>query len=226
MGARRRARDEESKQDRRAAILDAAGALFAESAYAAVGMQAVAERVGVVKGTLYLYFPTKEALFLALLQRQLTSWFDDVDGRLAALGPTDDAGPVAALFCASLASRPALIRLLALLHGVLEHNVGDDAVLAFKRFLLDRLARTGAAIERCRPPLTPGQGMRWLLRLHALVIGLGQITDPAPAARRALREPDLHPLIVDFGSELEDAARALLAGAERSGAANARGDRA
>ncbi len=49
--------------DRRAAILAAAGAVFADSGYAASTVEAVAAKAGIAKGSVYNYFPSKEALF-------------------------------------------------------------------------------------------------------------------------------------------------------------------
>ena len=45
------------------AILDAAWAVFAERGFARAKLDDVARRAGVSKGTLYLYFDSKERLF-------------------------------------------------------------------------------------------------------------------------------------------------------------------
>jgi AcrR family transcriptional regulator len=55
-------------QARRQAILDAALLTFAEHGFEAARLDDVAARAGVAKGTLYLYFPSKEALFEALVR--------------------------------------------------------------------------------------------------------------------------------------------------------------
>ena len=52
-------------------ILDAALAAFAERGFAATRLDDVAERAGITKGTLYLYFPSKEELFKAVVRQQL-----------------------------------------------------------------------------------------------------------------------------------------------------------
>jgi AcrR family transcriptional regulator len=57
-----------TQDERRAAILAAALDVFAENGFAAARLDDVAQKAGVAKGTLYLYFPDKEALFEALLQ--------------------------------------------------------------------------------------------------------------------------------------------------------------
>jgi AcrR family transcriptional regulator len=53
---------------RREAILDAALTVFAERGYEAARLDDMAARAGVAKGTLYLYFKDKEALFEALVR--------------------------------------------------------------------------------------------------------------------------------------------------------------
>lgn len=49
-------------------MLQAALELFAEKGYAATRLEDIAARVGVSKGTVYLYFASKEALFQALIR--------------------------------------------------------------------------------------------------------------------------------------------------------------
>ena len=54
-------------EQRRAEILSAAMVLFAENGFAATRMEDVAVRAGIAKGTVYLHFPDKEALFSELI---------------------------------------------------------------------------------------------------------------------------------------------------------------
>ena len=56
------------KQERRNEIVDAAMELFAEKGFHEVTMDTIAERVGLSKGTLYLYFKNKEALFFSIIR--------------------------------------------------------------------------------------------------------------------------------------------------------------
>src|SRR5262249_25606246 len=56
-----------SAEERRQRILAAALEAFAEQGFAAARLDDVAENAGVAKGTLYLYFKDKEALFEALI---------------------------------------------------------------------------------------------------------------------------------------------------------------
>jgi AcrR family transcriptional regulator len=53
------------REERRQAIVEAASRLFAELGYTACEMERVAAELKIAKGTLYLYFPSKESLFYA-----------------------------------------------------------------------------------------------------------------------------------------------------------------
>jgi AcrR family transcriptional regulator len=52
---------------RRCAILAAARAVFARLGYTDTGVEDIASQAGIAKGTLYLYFPSKEKVYLAAL---------------------------------------------------------------------------------------------------------------------------------------------------------------
>src|SRR5215510_7936554 len=73
-------------------ILEAALSVFAEKGFAAARMDEIALRAHVSKGTIYLYFESKEAVFRALIQATLVRRVAD----LAAL-VRDHKGPVAPL---------------------------------------------------------------------------------------------------------------------------------
>jgi len=61
------------KEARPQELLDAALELFVEKGFAATRAEEVAQRAGVSKGTLYLYYPSKEELFKAVVRHNLGS---------------------------------------------------------------------------------------------------------------------------------------------------------
>ncbi len=62
-----------SKETRPQELLDAALALFVAKGFAATRSEEVARAAGVSKGTLYLYYPSKEELFKAVVRQNLAS---------------------------------------------------------------------------------------------------------------------------------------------------------
>lgn len=61
------------KQARPQELLNAALELFVEKGFSATRSEEVATRAGVSKGTLYLYFPSKEELFKAVVRTNIAS---------------------------------------------------------------------------------------------------------------------------------------------------------
>lgn len=67
-------RREARRLDRRKAILAVASRSFLEDGYAATTMSGIAATLGGSKGTLWSYFPSKEALFAAVLDEATTAY--------------------------------------------------------------------------------------------------------------------------------------------------------
>lgn len=76
---------------RPAEITDAALALFAETGFAATTVAAIAARAGVTKGTVYLYFASKEDLFAAAVRERIVPMLEGGEALFAAhTGPSED----------------------------------------------------------------------------------------------------------------------------------------
>jgi len=69
------AKRERRKEARPGELLDAALDLFVEKGFAATRAEEVAARAGVSKGTLFLYFPSKEELFKAVVRENISGRF-------------------------------------------------------------------------------------------------------------------------------------------------------
>jgi TetR/AcrR family transcriptional regulator len=71
------AKRERRKEARPGELLDAALDLFVEKGFAATRAEEVAARAGVSKGTLFLYFPSKEELFKAVVRENIAGRFGE-----------------------------------------------------------------------------------------------------------------------------------------------------
>ena len=70
-----RVKHERRKEARPGELLAAALDLFVEKGYAATRVEEVAQRAGVSKGTLFLYFSSKEELFKAVVRENISGRF-------------------------------------------------------------------------------------------------------------------------------------------------------
>jgi AcrR family transcriptional regulator len=208
----RRASGEKEKEARRREILDLADRLLREKSYDEVKMADLAAELGLAKGTLYLCFPSKEALFLALVSDRtevaLARVFEHLQGESGSITP----GSVARETAEALAEDIALPRLLALVHALLEKNVPYEEALAFKRSLADFIRKAGRQLALVLPGLSEEGAQKFFLHLYAEITGLVQITDISPFMGRIAAEPGLEIFKLHFEDSLREAALILLEG--------------
>ncbi|MCS7269744.1 MAG: TetR/AcrR family transcriptional regulator [Gemmataceae bacterium] len=74
-----RPKDPTLEARRKAQILDVAARVFAAHGFANTTVQTIANYLGVGNGTVYRYFPTKDQLFLAAVERGLQELTDEMD---------------------------------------------------------------------------------------------------------------------------------------------------
>jgi AcrR family transcriptional regulator len=71
------AKEEQSARSRRA-LVEAATTLFAERGYRETSVQAIGERAGVSRGSIFWHFGSKEGLLWAVVERAFEAWESDV----------------------------------------------------------------------------------------------------------------------------------------------------
>lgn len=211
----RRAIKDSQKQERYEAIITAANDILAVTPYQDITLEAVAARVGVARGTLYLYFKTKEELFLTLLERIAVDWYDCLDAQLKAACAADikpEIEQIAILFTASIVQRPNFVRLMSLLHNILEYNINYERAADFKRNMAEHRRQTAQLLEKCLPFLQPGQGGQLMLYSNTLIIGFMHQAEPAPVVKEILAEQGMEIFHVNFQEDFSKAFRALIYG--------------
>jgi len=194
-----RAQRPEQKEVRRQMIMEGAARLFATCPYQDLHIATLARLLGLAKGTLYLYFPTKEALFMAVLKEEMDAWFKGAAERLQGTPPGTAPALVAKGLVREMLNRPLLPGLQALVHGVLERNTPPAEAKAFAMFLQEGVDRVGTLLEQAVPGLGRGGGGEFLLRFYGLVIGTRLMSSRPPAVREALQDSSL--ALFDFTFE-------------------------
>jgi AcrR family transcriptional regulator len=166
----RRARRVAEKAERRGAVLAAAAALLRETGFEGLSMSALAERAGIAKATLYLYFETREEVLLALYVEALAAWSRALGAGLHD-GMADEA--FVALFASASSADPNFLTLRARLESVIEHNVSLARLVEAKRAMRDLVGELAPRVERALR-LGAGTGARLLVSLDALQLGAEQ----------------------------------------------------
>lgn len=199
----RQALGPEARTARREVILAAARDLFLSRKGALPSAAEVAAASGLAKGTVYLYFRTKEEIFAALLGMEGARLLDDVEAAFGS-GHRDLIGHFIDRYVDYVDRRPVLMRLDALGYGVLERNLDLQELRAMKLRFAVRLQVVGGLVED-RLGLLPGRGLQLLTRTHALTRGLWQSLDVPEALAELMSDPALAPLKPPFATELREA---------------------
>ena len=76
-------RRDQQKEAKRLALIDAALAVFSRVGFAAAKIDDVADEAGVSKGTVYLYFESKEKLFEGMVKSKMMPMLDHVEEVMA-----------------------------------------------------------------------------------------------------------------------------------------------
>ena len=98
---------------RREEILDGAAKLFARHGYADTDTQVLADLLGVGKGTIYRYFPSKRELFLAAADRVMRRLREVVDAAIEDVeDPLDRVARAIRAYLAFFAEYPEFVELL------------------------------------------------------------------------------------------------------------------
>lgn len=98
---------------RREEILDAAAKLFAKHGYTDTDTQLLADELGVGKGTLYRYFPSKQALFLAAVDRVMGELCRQVDASIVGIpDPLDQIAAAVHSYLTFFVDHPEFVELL------------------------------------------------------------------------------------------------------------------
>ena len=209
---KQRAVSDSQKAQRRQDILDSARELFKQSNhYDSILMVHIAKNISLTKGTLYLYFKTKEEVFLALYQQE----FDHLIDRLIKALDEIDVGSVDHFHSAiidSMLGYDTFLRLNGMLHSVLEHNIEEGTALNFKTFLRDHLVVLSAKIEGKFPELKMGEGAQLMLLIHEVLIGTYHAASPSPCLESILERPDMSFMKLDFEQEFSKLLSLVLKG--------------
>jgi AcrR family transcriptional regulator len=202
-----RARSSEQKALRRHAVLETAEVYFKEVGYEAFSMAQLAKKSGVAKGTLYLYFNTREELFLTLYEQSLVRWSQIFIGSLS---DTTTSKTYAQSLYKTTQADGVFLPLLIRLEHVIEHNVAILRLIESKRVFINQVEAVAAATSTALR-LSTAQATEVVKTMGVLLIGATQ-TDQGPALDNDDLPADVQHLITSFSSEplfIKNAARII-----------------
>lgn len=207
-----RARTEEKKRQRAAALVEAARSLAVENGVASVTLTGVANRAGVHYSAVRRYFTSHKEVLLHLAAEGWVRWSDTVCAALREPGPMSPSR-VAETLADGLAADPLFCDLLANLHVHLEHEVDLDRVVKIRRTSAAAVMSLADEIEQALPALGRSGAFDVLLAAYSLAAPLWPIAHPPEGLTDAYAEEEVPPdWNIDFTSALTRLLTATCAG--------------
>lgn len=190
-------------------LLDAAVLLWQHHPERVPSVAEVAGQAGVAKGTVYLYFKSKEDLLLAAHARHVQAFFTALIAR-ASQRKRMNFDDMMHLTRDYIVKVSAFLPLATLVAGLRDKGVTQEVAEAYDQHIAQQLMAAGGLLCRHFPLPDATSGVRLLMRSYALILGLWQLvgsdqpicTSPGVSAM----------LLPDYLSELDAALRALWQG--------------
>lgn len=199
----------EAREQRINQLLDAAVSLWLQNPERIPSVAEVANEAGLAKGTVYLYFKSKEDLLLAAHERHAEIFFSALIARASETErmSLDDMMRLTREYIVGV---PAFLPLATLVAGLMHKGVTPESAQAFDQRMAKRLGTAGEMLCAHFPLQDGIGGVRLLMRSYALILGLWQITGCcAPGHADDEVSAMLRP---DYLTELDAALRALWQG--------------
>ncbi len=208
-----RARQPGQIEQRRAAILEAALALFEAKGLENVSLNDIAKRVGIAKSNLYRYFDSREHIYLRVLQRLAGEWEQRLYPALEKLKGKGTPAKVAAVITEALLQSASYCVLITVINSVLEKNLTPSLVVDFRTVFLECRQRFAGVLSSAMPGVTTAQIYPLVLHIFAHAAGLWPLCHPSTASREMLAQPGFAHLDLDFQTEMRRFLRMLLTSA-------------
>ncbi len=210
----KRAMTEEAKVARSKEILNTAEKLFLESGYRDLKMSDIAKAAGISNGLLFVYFKTKETLFLCLLWREYEKRLDFLEERIREKRP-ESFSDLQSLLLEELSwlleNNPLYIRLEALRAVILERGADTDTLCRMKKHLCGRIDTWSRKLEESGI-LSREEIMDIYCMESGIITGCYQQSLISASVRSALPSTDLCMLQRDYRSDILNGMKCYLEG--------------
>ena len=210
----RPALSQEERFSRRAALLDAALRLYREQETFPT-VSNIAKAAGIAKGAVYLWFRSKEEIFVAILEDAFLELIARLLSIIESLDPRPEFAPdsFATQYAKLLAEVPDVVRLSSVLNSMFRENLPIESFSRLDRNVGASLFKAGVLLEQRFGCLMRGKGADLLLHTWTLTIGLWIMMDIPDEMKKVLDDPTLATFRNGFHTEVQTAVAQLWRGA-------------
>lgn len=172
----KRANTTESKEYRKNTILEAATQLFFDNPTQLPTVSAISKACGIAKGTIYIYFTSKEEIFLEIINNLFKEFVSNTDNIVReSENKEDKIEYIISSLCDYYNENSMLVILAGFSNVIIEHNIDIDAATDHKISLQKQVLELGCVLAEIidRDELFCAS---LLLRTYAITIGIARVS--------------------------------------------------
>lgn len=217
MAVLKRAISEKDKLKRREKILKTARVLFDKNDGTLPTISEIAQKAGLSKGSVYLYFKTKNEIFLSLYMNHIRLWHDSVVESLENFDREITVAEYAMLLTQYLISNPLVLKMWSIINVFFTGDIDEKMFMDFKIQLAGLLKERGKLTHRLFPDLSMDQWLEIHFRIFALILGLWQVFYSPNQMKKLLRESQINIFEHNFSDSVVDSVTTFIKGALQKG---------
>ncbi|GBF50877.1 transcriptional regulator, TetR family [Leptospira ryugenii] len=173
-------------------------------------MDEVAFTSKVAKGTLYLYFPTKEDLYLRVHILDYQHWFDDLKVYLEEAKTVQVSFPD--WFVGSFDRHTRFLNSLPIVSAILEKNASVETIREFKSALLTEIHEILPEFTKALGFHSQDDAFTFLMQAHAFAIGAWSHCSPSENVKEVLKDNRFQAFQIDYKAFVKKSVEILLSG--------------
>ncbi len=172
---------------RKEEILRACAELYETRGFKETTLKEIGAATTLTRTGIYLYFQTKEEIFLALLAKEYDSWVVEMQAVMAEQ-PILPRGDVAAVLARTLTDHPRLLRLLSMNLYEMEANSRPERLTDFKRSFGASLDTVERLIHQYLPEADDAWRQRFIYAFFPFIYGIYPYTSVTEKQEQAMRD--------------------------------------
>ena len=208
----RPALSKEERLSRRTTLLEVALRLYREQGKLPT-VSHIAKVAGIAKGAVYLWFRSKEEIFVALLEAAYLELIARLMPIIEFLDPRPEFAPdaFATQYAKLLAEVPDVAPLSSILNSMFRENPPIESFSRLDRNVGASLSKAGALLEQRFGWLMRNKGADLLLHTWALTVGLWTMMDLPEEMKKILDRPHPGDFSPGFPHGTQNSSRAIMA---------------
>ncbi len=168
-------------------IINACAELYESKGFKEITLKEIGAATTLTRTGIYLYFETKEEIFLALLAREYDAWVNQMQD-IMAQREAMSRGEAADVLARTLTDHPRLLRLLSMNLYEMEANSRPERLTAFKRSFGASLDTVDRLIRKYIPEMNETARKQFLYAFFPFIYGIYPYTSVTEKQKDAMRK--------------------------------------